>query len=151
MPRGLLLGDDTRVADWAFKTYKFTPTKFDIAIGIVEPPGKLVGAALFQACNGNDAQISYYGYRTFSPGIIRAIARVSVGLNLSRLTAITSKKNKRLIRALEKIGFSREGVQRRFYGHQDTDRNTGVRLVMFKERLSQLARTPPLLGGNQEK
>ena len=139
MARGLLVGDDARVAAWAFRAYKFQPTKFDLAIGVVDPGGALVGAVLFQGLNGSDVQLAYYGRRTLSPGIVRGLARASLGLGVARVSIVTSKKNKRLIRAAEKLGFVREGVARRYYGIADTDRNAGTRLVMFKERLEEIA------------
>lgn len=72
---------------------------------------------------------------------MRSLARLALGLGLTRLTAVTSKKNKRFARALEKLGFSRECVMRRYYGVEDNERNAATRMVMFKERLDQLART----------
>ncbi len=142
MPRlGILIGEDARVAQWAFKTYNFIPSKFDQAVGIVDEFGKLKGAALFQAHNGYNAEISYYGKRTLTPGIVRSLARLAVGLGLTRLTAVTCKKNKRFAHALEKLGFVRECTMRRYYGSEDNDRNAATRLVMYRERLDQIATT----------
>jgi RimJ/RimL family protein N-acetyltransferase len=116
-----------------------TPTPFNSAIGIVDPDGRLAGAALFQSFNGFNLEISYYGRKTFTAGILRALARAAANFNPSRLTATTSKKNRRFIRGLQKIGFRLEGAQRRYYGMRDCPRNTGVRLVMFREQLDQIA------------
>ena len=139
--RGLLLGDDARVAAWAFRTYNFRPTPVDSAIGIVDPDGTLVGAGLYQNFNGADIQGSYYGRRTLTPGIVRALVRGALAYDPSRLTVVTSKKNRRLIRFLQKIGFRLEGAQRRYYGPRDCARNTGVRLVMFREQMDKIAGT----------
>ena len=141
--RGLLLGDDARVAAWAFRTYQFRPTPFDSAIGVVEPDGRLVGAGLFQNYNGANVEFSYYGRRTLTAGIIRALFRVAAAFDPSRLTVVTAKKNRRLIRALQKIGFKLEGAQRRYYGTRDCARNTGVRLVMFREQIDAIAGAVP--------
>ena len=139
--RGLLVGEDHRVADWAFKSFNLFPSQYNHAIGVIEPTGKLVGAILFQCFNGNNVELSYYGRQTMSPGIIRAIARlVTVGMNVSRLTAVTSKRNKKMVLAMQRLGFRFECAQRCYYGHRDTTRNTGIRLVMFRDRLDQIAR-----------
>lgn len=140
MTCGLLIGEDQGVARWAYTTFNIYAAPVDRAIGIVSSEGKLVGAALFQNFNGNNVELSYYGVRTLSLGVVRALARVAVGVfDVSRATVVTSKRNKRLMRALLKIGFKLEGVQRCYYGREDNARNTGVRFVMFRDRLSSLA------------
>jgi len=131
------------VAAWAFRTHQFRPTSFDSAIGVVEPNGKLVGAGLFQNYNGANLEFSYYGRRTMTLGIVRALFRIAVAFDPSRLTVVTAKKNRKLIRALQKIGFKLEGAQRRYYGQRDCARNTGVRLVMFREQMDSIAGVAP--------
>lgn len=130
------------MADWAFRTHNLVPTKFDAAIGVVELDGKIVGAGLYQNFNGNNVEGSYYGRRTLSPGIVRALFSVALAFNPSRLTIVTSKKNRRLVRFLQRLGFALEGAQRRYYGQRDCARNTGVRLVMFRERIDEIAGLP---------
>lgn len=140
MSLGLLIGEDDIVSNWAFTTFGFFKTPVNKAIGVVTSDGKLVGAILFQNFNGVNVELSYYGPRTVTFGIVKAIARVSVGtFNASRVTVVTSKRNKRLMRGLLKIGFKLEGAQRCFYGPEDTNRNTGIRFVMFRDRINQLA------------
>ena len=131
------------MAAWAFRTHQFRPTSFDSAIGVVEPNGKLVGAGLFQNYNGANLEFSYYGRRTMTLGIVRALFRIAVAFDPSRLTVVTAKKNRKLIRALQKIGFKLEGAQRRYYGQRDCARNTGVRLVMFREQMDSIAGVAP--------
>lgn len=141
--RGLLIGEDASIAEWAFRTYNFTPTQFNRALGIVDPLNGLVGAILLQCYNGTDIQLSYYGKNTLTPGIVRAIAAIVVKeFKVSRLTVITSKRNRRFLRAILRLGFKLEGVQHRFYGDRDSIRNTGVRVVMFRERISEIAKLP---------
>ena len=137
--RGLLLGDDARVAAWAFKTFQLHPTPYNSAIGVVDSDGKLVGAGLYQNFNGSNIEGSYYGRSTLTAGIVRALIRGAQAFGPSRLTVVTAKKNRRLIRALQRIGFKLEGAQRRYYGHRDCARNTGVRLVMFREQIDLIA------------
>jgi RimJ/RimL family protein N-acetyltransferase len=110
------------------------------AIGVMNEKGEIIGAALFQDFNGYNVELGYYGPKTVSLGISRALAKIALGVfNASRVTVVTSKKNKRLMRGLIKIGFKLEGVQRCFYGHEDNNRNTGVRFVMFKDRIQEIA------------
>ena len=140
MSYGLLLGEDAAVASWAFAKHGYVPTKFDLAVGVVNEFGHIQGAALFQGHNGPNVELSYYGRRTLSPGIARALARVAQSMGVARVTVMTSKKNRRLIRSLERMGFVRETVCRRYYGAEDTERNAAARLVLFRERLDQIAR-----------
>ena len=144
MSCGLLIGEDAIVASWTFAAFNLTPVHVEKALGIVDSSGKVVGAALFQNFNGVNVELSYYGPRTVSVGIVRAIARMTIGhFNAARLTVVTSKRNKRLMRGLLKIGFKLEGAQRCFYGHEDNNRNTAIRFVMFRARINQLAVSTP--------
>jgi len=136
---GLLLGHDELVSEWAFKTYRIFKMPVNRAIGIVDNNG-IHGAIILQNYNGFNIELSYYGENTLSPGIVHSIARIVVNeFNASRLTVTTNKRNRGLIVGLGKLGFRLEGAQRCYYGRNDCDRNTGVRLVMFRERLDKLA------------
>jgi RimJ/RimL family protein N-acetyltransferase len=137
---GLLIDHDQAVAKWAYSTFNIYEQPVNKSLGVVDSNGKLVGAILFQNFNGVNLELSYYGHRTLTLGITRVIARIALGhFNASRLTVVTSRRNKRLIRGLIKIGFRLEGTQRCFYGHEDNKKNTGVRLVAFREQLSRVA------------
>lgn len=143
MANGLLIGQDNDIACWVFATWKLCPTKVDRGLGIVGPTGNLLGAILLQNFNGTNIELSYYGPRTISSGIVRSIARIIVlDFNAARVTVVTSKKNKRLMRSLQKFGFRLEGAQRRYFGHRDCSRNVGVRFVLFREELDKIARLP---------
>lgn len=146
---GLLIGSDQAVASWCYRTiasniYPVPPVK---AIGILNKEEKLVGAILFENYNGCNLELSVYTEpRTLTVGVIRHVAMTALtefkgasGKGIGRLTTITSRRNKRLIRALMKIGFRLEGMQRCFYGTEDNKKNTGVRLVAFREQLSRVA------------
>lgn len=140
MPYGLVLDDDKRVAAWVFSNYKIFPMHTDRAIGIVKE-GSLVGGILLQNYNGLNIELSYYGPWTLSAGIVKVLARIGINeFNVSRATIITSKKNKRLMRSLQRFGWRLEGTQRCFYGRNDCSRNTGIRFVMFREYLNKIAR-----------
>ncbi len=141
MSTGLLFDCDEHVAQAAFKTLGWTPFKYDRAIGLVVN-GNLQGAVIFHCFNGNNIDLSYYGKATLTAGVVRTIAKFILhAFNPSRLTVMTSKRNKRYIRSFQRLGFKLEGMQRCYYGHKDCNRNTAVRFVMFRERIEQIART----------
>jgi hypothetical protein len=138
--KGLLLDADEYVAAWVFATYSKVPFKVDRALGVVEN-GQLVGAAVFSSFNTMNADLSYYGSRTLTPGIVRALARVALyELRLSRCTVIVPKRPAYLLRKLGNglFGFRYEGVQRRFYGPTNSDKHTGCRYVLFREDIEKL-------------
>lgn len=141
MTYGLLIGEDKEVAAWAFSTFGVHPMPVNKAFGVVGSDKIVKGAILLQNFNGINVELSYYGPNTLSSGIVRAVARVILAeFNAARLTVVTSKRNKRMLKALSRFGFSIEGSQRRYYGHKDCQRNTGVRFVMFHETICKLAR-----------
>ena len=145
MPLGLLIGEDTLVAVWAASTFKRRQMPVDRAFGIVDN-GLLKGAILLHNFNGINIEMSYYGPNTLTAGITRAVARVLITeFNVARLTVVTSKRNKRLMHGLTKLGFALEGHQKRFYGHNDCNRNTGVRFVAFREAICKVAGIDPVL------
>src|SRR5271170_6237073 len=127
MSIGVLIGSDDQVAQHFLLPRGQTFFKFDRAVGLIKD-GKLVGTVLFHGWNGANVEISYYGVHTMTAGIIRFLARFAINeFKPSRLTAITSKRNKRFIRSLQRLGFKLEGAQRCYYGADDCNRNTGVR------------------------
>ena len=140
MSTGLLFDCDEQVAAFIFQNYFYKPMKFDKAVGIVLD-NKLVGGILFQGYNGFNVELSYYGKKTLTPGVVRCLARYGITtFNLSRVTVNVSKRSKQLIRSLLKIGFVIEGRQHRFYGQRDCNRNIAIRFVMFREQIEVLAR-----------
>lgn len=147
MSAGLLFECDDHVAAWLFHQNKWPHYKYDRAIGIIDKDGKLIGAILFQHWNGNNVEISYYGKKTITLGIVRCLARFTLlTFDPSRLTVTTSKRNKHFIKALQKLGFRLEGMQRCYYGRRDCNRNTGVRFVAFRDDIEKVAklRTEPM-------
>ncbi len=139
MRRGLLIDADQLVAAWAYKTYNKVPMHVDRGIGIVED-GQLIGAALFTCFNSVNADFSYYGRMTLTPGIVRGLARIALyELHLSRCTVIVPKRPAYLLKKLHKFGFRYEGVQKRYYGPTDASRHVGCRFVAFREDLEKLA------------
>lgn len=139
MPTGLLFDADVEVGEFIFKKYVQYRQGYNRALGIIKD-GKLVGGVLFQNWNGANVEASYYGHNTLTPGILKCLAEFIVKVfGVARVTVTTSKRHRRLIRALQNLGFLLEGGQKCFYGHEDTKRNTAIRLVMFRDRLDQIA------------
>jgi RimJ/RimL family protein N-acetyltransferase len=144
MSTGLLFDCDEEVANWMFVKYKWPAYKYDKALGLVDSNGVLVGAVFYHSWNGSNVEIAYYGEGTMTLGVYRSLARYAIlQFDASRLSAVTSKKNKQLIKGLMKTGFKFEGVSRCYYGKKDTNRNTGVRLVMFRDVLERVGKISP--------
>jgi RimJ/RimL family protein N-acetyltransferase len=140
MPNGLLIGEDQLVANWMFDTFHVFRSHVDAAIGILSNEGKIVGAAVFQNFNGSNVELSYYGPKTLTLGIVRALAKATLAaFNANRVTVVTSQRNRIFMRGLVKMGFKLEGHQRCYYGREDTKRNNGVRFVMFRDTIDSLA------------
>jgi len=140
MANGLLIGHDKEVTEWVRNSFRLFPMHLNRAIGVIGIDGSLVGAILFSNYNSVNVDLSYYGPKTVSLGVCRSIARIALGeFNAARVSAVTSKRNKRLIWGLQKVGFKIEGAQRCYYGHKDCTRNTGIRLVMFRDKIEAMA------------
>jgi|SRR5882672_8175025 len=140
MSTGLLFDCDETVAQYLFVSYGWKPFKYDRAVGLISGD-KLQGAVLFHCYNGSNVELSYYGQATMTAGVVRTIARFIIyTFAPSRLTVLTSKRNKHLIRSFQRLGFKLEGTQQRYYGARDCNRNTAARLVMFRERINVIAR-----------
>lgn len=140
---GVLFGHDEAVAGWVFHTYKIRPMQVNMAVGLLSPGGELRGGVLFQNYNGCNVDFSYYGTNTVTLGIVRTMARIGLHkYDPSRVTILTSKKNKALRAFFPKLGCHLEGVARCFYGREDNVRNTAMRFVLFREQLESLAQEP---------
>ncbi len=141
MTTGLLFDCDEEVAGWYAAQEGRQPGKYDKCLGLLNSAGMLIGAIAFQYWNGANVELGYCGKGTLSLGIVRCLARFAVfTFNPSRVTVVTSKRNRQLIKSLQKLGFKFEGVSRCYYGRYDCNRNTGVRLVLFRDALDRLAK-----------
>ena len=139
MSTGLLFGQDEKVANWFFESIKRPKLKYDGCLGIIRD-GNLEGAVFYSNWNGSNIELSYFGHRTLTLGILRSIFAFAVKeFDIARLTVITSKRNRQFMRSLQKIGFKLEGAQRCHYGSRDCNRNTGIRFVMFREGIERIA------------
>ena len=143
MSSGLLLDCDQAVAEWAFFHHKLFPMKVDRAFGIISSNKEIVGAALFSSYNSINAELSYYGKKSVTRGIVRALAKIALyELRLERCTVIVPKRPSFLLKKLPKFGFRFEGVQHKYYGRSNASRHTACRFVLFREDLERLAAEP---------
>ena len=143
MATGLLLDCDETVAKWQANLCQLPVCKYDRALGLLDNKGVIIGAVIFQNWNGCNVEMGYHGKQTLTAGITRCLARyILLNFDPSRLTVITSKRNRQLMRGLQRLGFRLEGTQRCYYGKRDCNRNTGVRFVMFRDVLEKIAKIP---------
>jgi RimJ/RimL family protein N-acetyltransferase len=141
MSKGLLFSADAYVCKWVCDYYGWKRfMQYDNCIGVLSNDKQLVGAIFLHGYNGNDLHLSYYGQNTLTPGIARTLGQFIISqFDPARLTVIVSKRNKRLIRSCQRFGFKLEGAQRCYYGKLDCNRNTGVRMVMFRDKMDRVA------------
>lgn len=130
----LVSGNDQLIIEWTYKTFGVLCTKVDMALGVVEDDA-LVGACFFQAHNGPDVELSYFGPNTLTLDVVKQIAKIAVEhLGVSRITIRTAKSNKTLTKNAHKLGFVYEGVRHHAYGNEDA-----VMYGLFGEKLARLA------------
>lgn len=135
----ILTGQDEAVAAWAFKTWGCQPFHVNMAVGLVNDAGELVGAFAFSGYNGSDAEV-----HTLAPGlltrrVVRAIMFIAARhFNLNRLTVRTRKDS--MARGVQKLGAIPEATIKRLYGPSDEDCHCGRQFVFFRETIEKLAR-----------
>lgn len=129
----LATGNDQVVIDWTYQNFGVLCTKVDLAVAVMD--GGIVGACFFQAHNGPDIELSYYGPNTLSLDVVKGLAKIAVDyFGVSRITARTAKSNKVMTRGIRKIGFVYEGIRHHAYGDQDA-----VMYGLFGKKLMKLA------------
>lgn len=130
----LATGNDALVIDWAYQNFGVLCTKVDLAVAIMDA-GQIVGAAFYQAHNGPDIEMSYYGPGSMTLPVVRGLAKIAVNhFGVSRITVRAAKSNKTMTRGIHKIGFVYEGIRHHAYGDQDA-----VMYGLFGKNLMKLA------------
>lgn len=139
MTARLVTGQDARVAEWAFKTWGCKPFHLDLAVGLADERGELVGAFAFSGYNGSDAECHVLAPGRLTRRVVRAIMFIAAQqLNLNRLTVRTRKES--MARGVQKLGAVPEAIIRRLYGPSDEDIDAGRQFVFFRETIEKLAR-----------
>ena len=111
----LIFNRDEELAAWAEATYpECSPLPRPLtAIGIASSDGQVLGVAVYHDFSHNDVQITFVTAtpRWATPGNFRAILHYPFfQLGVKRMTAVTSKSNKKARKLLEGVGFKHEGT-----------------------------------------
>ena len=137
----LLFGHDKTVADWVSKKTGTPLRNWHHAIGIINDDGLLIGCASFHDMNGSNVEVCFYGPHSLNVSIVRKLMHFAfVTLNANRVSARTPRQNKAIARHLERLGFVREGVVRRYYAPQK--RWDAMLFGMLKGEAERYLRTP---------
>jgi hypothetical protein len=110
----------------------------NMAIGLADDSGELIGGIAFTGYNGSDAEVHFVGPGTLTRRIVRLIFGIAVlQLNLNRLTVRTRKPS--MARGVLKLGAVYEGTVRRLYGPTDAAEHAGIQFGFFRETMERLA------------
>lgn len=86
----------------------------------VEENGEIVGGFVFNQHNGTNVEMSLAGGGVARRSVWQAVIQYVFGqLGCVRLQIHTRRSNKMVKKAARRLGFSFEGVARRFYGDED--------------------------------
>jgi hypothetical protein len=134
----LVMGEDVRVAAWMFEISHCRPMLFNLAVGIADDVGNLVGGIMFTGFNGSDAEVHYYGPEHLTRRTVRTIFTIALKVfNLNRLTIRTRKEH--MARGVQKLGAIYEGTVNRLYGPTDEPCHAGRQYAFFRETIERLA------------
>jgi hypothetical protein len=132
------MGEDERVAAWMFEISHCRPMLYNLAVGIADQGGKLVGGIMFTGFNGSDAEVHYYGPDHLTRRTVRTIFTIALKVfDLNRLTIRTRKES--MARGVQKLGAVYEGLVRRLYGPTDEPRHAGQQYAFFRDDIERLA------------
>lgn len=121
----LVFGHDEVVAEWAEKKLGYKIPNRLCSVGVIRADGSLCGAAVFHNFNRANVELSFFGPGAVTRGIVVGIMEfIFERFDVSRVTGMTQRGHRRVVKGLPKIGFKFEGVARRFYG--DKKRLDGI-------------------------
>jgi len=111
----LICGRDEELAQWAEEHFPdCAPLSRPLtSIGVASPDGDIMGVAIFHNYRQNDIEITFITAtpRWATQGVIRGILDYPFRqLGVLRMTAITTKSNKKARKLLTGLGFVLEGV-----------------------------------------
>lgn len=132
------MGEDERVSAWMVEQSNCRPMQFNIAVGLADEAGELVGGIMFTGYNGSDAEVHYIGPGNLTRRTVRTIFTIALKVfNLNRLTIRTRKES--MARGVLKLGAVYEGLVKRLYGPTDEPRHAGQQFAFFREDIVRLA------------
>lgn len=138
MTARIITGQDARVAEWAFNTWGCQPFHLDLAVGLADDSGEIVGAFAFSGYNGSDAECHVLAPGRLTRRVVRAIMFIAAHqFNLNRLTVRTRVDH--MARGVQKLGAVYEATIRRLYGATDDDQHAAKQFVFFREIIEKLA------------
>lgn len=128
----LVFGHDQLVAEWAQKKLGYEIPDQLCAVGVIKSDGSLCGAAVFHNFNRSNVDISFFGPRAVTKGVVVGIMEfVFRQFEISRVTGMTQRAHRRVVKGLPKVGFKFEGVARRYYG--DRKRLDGIMFGLTRQ------------------
>ena len=143
----IITGRDAEVAAWLFETTGAFPIHLDMAIGLADETGALVGAVAFSGWNSSSVEVHIHGPGRLTRRIVRLIMGITIlHFNANRLTVITRKDS--MARGVAKLGAVYEGTLKRLYGPTDSAEHAGQMFAFYREtieKLSGLKRTTNVL------
>src|SRR5262245_24484184 len=105
----LVMGQDVRVAEWMVAQSNCRPMQFNLAVGLSNDAGELVGGIMFTGFNGSDAEVHYIGPKHLTRRTVRTIFTIALKVfDLNRLTIRTRKES--MARGVQKLGAVYEGT-----------------------------------------
>ena len=137
----LVFGRDEELAEWAEKSGVGPFQRPLTAIGITDKEDKIMAVAIYNNYRYSaDIEVSFVAAtpRWATQANIRAMLYYPfVQLGVKRLTAITTKKNKRCRKLLTGLGFKQEGVHP-FAGENEA---TAITYGLYREPASKWVNT----------
>ncbi|MFA6984629.1 MAG: GNAT family protein [Arenimonas sp.] len=128
----LVFGQDELVADWVGVNLGTEILPPYTAIGGTIDGRSLVLGAVFSQWNGSNLEITLYGPGALKRGPLRAFYHYAfIQLNATRVSANVKRANKRMLKAMTRLGFEFEGTSKRFYG--PTKQDDALRFAMFPD------------------
>lgn len=109
-------------------------TRVFMTLAVVEAD-ELRGVAVLHNWSKCDIELTYYGPRTLSPSMVRALTEAAVRAGVQRMTVRIHRRDKRMGRGLQALGFRWEGIQRRMYGPTKADD-----AILYGQIISEAAR-----------
>ncbi len=134
----IVTGRDAEVAAWMFETSGSFPIHYNLAVGLADDAGALIGGAMFTGFNTSDVELHYFGPGTLTRRVVRMIMGIAVlHFNVNRMTVRTRKKH--MARGVTKLGAKFEGISWRFYGPTDSAEHAATNYVFYRETIEKLA------------
>ena len=113
----LMFGNTEIVSGWAASKFDARFSNILATVGALDKDGTLIGAAVLHDHTRYDVELSYYGAGTLSLDMCKAIAWLVFEFGkLQRVSICVARRNKKLTRALPRIGWVYEGCKRRQFG-----------------------------------